>query len=384
LPTMDARMDGRGARQAGADVIASKKSRERTMVARPVAEPGRGFSAAIAIDADGQHDADDIPSSSRPTAISPEAIITGSRMGDPDRIHAAGATHVPCRSSSRWLRTSSSEDTQCGSPVSLATIASLRSGKSGRTETRSWSRRETRGRVRSLPIKPSIRPASQPTSDHPRRCRYLVLVISYLMVKWGIEAVRPGAVNSTGGREPAGMCSACLPGSIFFSSVWRCWRACPEPLCISCGTSRPVACRSGRPQHGVERAFPGRVAAIDLLLPVLLAVAVIDVAVGRLSVDLDWTSRFFRRHYAMRWRVRSRAAETAPSTGTHLTARTPAETPRRRGDFGAREIRIALKVLRYGSAGPLPHRRFLVARMSRRWRVPVVAGPRRPRPSRRR
>ena len=84
------------------------------------------------------------------------------------------------------------------------------------------------------------------------------------------------------------MLFAALPLSAFYGL----WHA------VGRGVSVPVVrslASSGLPVGTMLRSI--------LLLPVLLAVAVIDLAAGRLSVGLDWTSRFVRRHYAMRWRA---------------------------------------------------------------------------------
>ncbi|HYL79229.1 MAG TPA: glycosyltransferase family 2 protein, partial [Candidatus Acidoferrum sp.] len=71
------------ARQAGAEVIALGETRGKGDALRVLLAEARrrGFSAAMAVDADGQHDTDDIPSFLQAHRESPDAIITGSRMG---------------------------------------------------------------------------------------------------------------------------------------------------------------------------------------------------------------------------------------------------------------------------------------------------------------
>ena len=305
--------DGTGevARQAGADVIRLERNRGKGHALRVLfAEArARGFSAAIAIDADGQHDADDIPSFLQAHRDHPEAIITGSRMGDPDRIPRRRrnsmfvARFFVALAANQFI-----EDTQCGFRLyPLATIASLALRKERYVmETEILVKAgDSGGRVRSLPIK-AIYPPGQPT--HFRSIRDVAgiacYVISYLMVKWGIEAVRPGAVNTYRGpgtgRDVFCVSArldllfeclallACLP----LSALYILWHV--GGRCVSVPAVRSVAL-SGLPVGVLLRSI--------LLLPVLLAVAVIDLAVGRLSLDLDWTSRFVRRHYAMRWRA---------------------------------------------------------------------------------
>ncbi len=82
------------------------------------------------------------------------------------------------------------------------------------------------------------------------------------------------------------MLFAALPLSAFYGL----WHA------VGRGVSVPVVqslASSGLPLGTTLRSI--------LLLPVLLAVAILDLVAGRLSLDLDWTSPFVRRHYAVRW-----------------------------------------------------------------------------------
>jgi glycosyltransferase involved in cell wall biosynthesis len=301
---------GEAARQAGADVVRLATNRGKGQALRVLfAEArARGFSAVIAIDADGQHDADDIPSLLQAHRDQPEAVITGSRMGDPDRIpRRRRNSMLVARFFVSLAANQFIEDTQCGFRLyPLATMASIALRKERYvTETEILVKvGDSGGRVRSLPIK-ALYPPGQPT--HFRSIRDVAgissYVISYLMVKWGIEAVRPGAINTYRGPGTGRdvFCVspridllfeslaviACLPLSALYSlcHVGGC--------CMSIPAVKSLAL-SGLPVGAMLRSI--------LLLPVLLAVAIIDLAAGRLSLDLDWTSRFVHRYYAMRWR----------------------------------------------------------------------------------
>ena len=307
--------DGTGdaARQAGADVVPLGTNRGKGHALRVLfAEArARGFSAVIAIDADGQHDPDDIPSILQAHRDDPEAIITGSRMDDPNRIprHRRNSM-VVARFFVSLAANQFIEDTQCGFRLyPLAVIASIALRKERYvTETEILVKvGDSGGRVRSLPIK-ALYPPGQPT--HFRSIRDVAgiscYVISYLMVKWGIEAVRPGVVHTYRGpgtgrdiyaRSPrldwvfeCLMLFAALPLSV----VYGLWHA------IGRGFSVPVVqslAASGLPLGTTLRSI--------LLLPVLLAVAIIELVARRLSLHLDWTSPLVRRHYAMRWRASS-------------------------------------------------------------------------------
>ena len=307
--------DGTGdaARQAGADVVHLGKNCGKGHALRVLfAEArARGFSAAVAIDADGQHDPDDIPSLLQAHRDDPEAIITGSRMGDPERIprHRRNSM-VVARFFVSLAANQFIEDTQCGFRLyPLAPLAAIALRKERYvTETEILVKvGDSGGRVHSLPIK-ALYPPGQPT--HFRSIRDVAgiacYVISYLMVKWGIEAVRPGTVCTYRGpgtgrdiyaRSPrldwAFECFtvfAALP----LSALYGLWHAVGRGLAVSVVQSLAA---SGLPLGTTLRSI--------LLLPVLLAVAIIDLVARRSSLDLDWTSPFVRRHYAMRWRAPS-------------------------------------------------------------------------------
>lgn len=307
----DGSTDGTGeaARQAGADVLRLGTNRGKGQALRLLfAEArARGFAAAIAIDADGQHDPDDIPSLLQAHRDHPEAVITGSRMGDPDDIpRRRRNSMLVARFFVSLAANQFIEDTQCGFRLyPLATLATTGLRKERYvTETEILVKvGDSGGRIRSLPIK-ALYPPGQPT--HFRSIRDVAAisryVISYLMVKWGIEAVRPGTVYTYRGPGTGRdvFCVsprldllfecltvvACLP----LSALYGLWHT--GGRCASVPVVESLAL-CGLPVGAVLRAI--------LLLPALLAMAVADVAAGRLSVDLDWTSRFVRRHYGMRW-----------------------------------------------------------------------------------
>jgi hypothetical protein len=302
---------GEAARQAGADVVRLTTNRGKGQALRVLfAEArARGFSAVVAIDADGQHDPDDIPSLLQAHREDPTAIITGSRMGDPDRIprHRRNSM-VVARFFVSLAANQFIEDTQCGFRLyPLATIAPVALRKERYvTETEILVKvGDSGGRVRSLPIK-ALYPPGQPT--HFRSIRDVAgiscYVISYLMVKWGIEAVRPGVVHTYRGPGTGRDIYARSPRLDWAFECLMLFAALPLSACyglwhaVGRGVSVPVVqslAASGLPLGTTLRSI--------LLLPVLLAVAITDLVARRLSLDLDWTSPFVRRHYAMRWRA---------------------------------------------------------------------------------
>jgi hypothetical protein len=302
---------GEAARQAGAEVIRLGQNRGKGHALRLLfAEArARGFSAVIAIDADGQHDADDIPSLLHAHREHPGAIVTGSRMGDPDRIprHRRNSMLV-ARFFVSLAANQFIEDTQCGFRLyPLAAIESMALRKERYvTETEILVKfGDSGGTIRSLPIK-AVYPPGQTT--HFRSIRDVAAiscyVISYLMVKWGVEAVRPGAVNTYRGPGTGRdvFCVSpfldfvfeCLTlfASLPLSALYGLWHVIGR--CASIPAVRSVAL-NGLPVGVTFRSI--------LLLPILLALAIVDLLAGKVSLDLDWTSPFVRRHYAMRWLV---------------------------------------------------------------------------------
>ena len=297
------------ARQAGADIIRIERNRGKGQALRVLfAEArARGFSAVIAIDADGQHDPEDIPAFLRLHHGYPDAVLTGSRMAYPDRIpRSRRNSMVVARFFVSLAANQFIEDTQCGFRLyPLAALESLALRKERYvTETEILVKvGDAGGSIRSLPIQ-ALYPPGQPT--HFRSIRDVAAiscyVISYLMVKWGIEAVRPGVVHTYRGpgtgrdiyaRSPrldwAFECLT-LVAALPLSAVYGLGHA------IGRGLSVPVVqslAASGLPLGTTLRSI--------LLLPALLAVAIADLVAKRCGRDLDWTSPLVRRHYAMRW-----------------------------------------------------------------------------------
>ncbi len=306
--------DGTGeiARQAGAEVIHLVENRGKGHALRVLFTEAsrRGFSAVIALDADGQHDPNDIPSFLRAHGANPDAVLTGSRLGDADGIprYRRNSMFV-ARFFISLAANQFIEDTQCGFRLyPLGVIASLglvteryvteteiliKAGDSGRT-------------VRSLPVK-ALYPPGHPTHFRPVPdvASISLYVISYLMVKWGIEALRPGVVNTYRGpgtgRDVFGTSArtngvfvwltftAALPLSVLYSA-W-CWigRALGVPVMHSFAkTGLPV----GRQLRSI------------LLLPIVLGVASLELGVHRLGFRADLTTNLVHRHYCLPWSTR--------------------------------------------------------------------------------
>jgi glycosyltransferase involved in cell wall biosynthesis len=267
----------------------------------------RGFSAVVAIDSDGQHAPEDIPRFLAAHRESPDAIILGTRMGDPAAIPAHRynsmlvARFYICLAANRFI-----DDTQCGYrlyPLSLLdSIAMLKERYV--TETEILIKAGDSGTpVRSLPIVPVYKPGQKTHfRSVPDVAAISVYVISYLMVKWAIETFRPGVKFTYRGpgtgrdRIFAGpradrafealMVLLCMPLSALYGGLYFVLRTLGVPSfegLQGCGV--PV----------------GKVFASTLLLPVLMAVAVTDLVCGRFGVRPNLSGGFVRRFYPNLW-----------------------------------------------------------------------------------
>jgi hypothetical protein len=158
--------------------------------------------------------------------------------------------------------------------------------------------------IRSLPIKAHY-PLGQAT--HLRSIRdtaaISLYVISYLMVKWGIEGLKPGSDNTYrgpgSGRDVFCLSQSfdrvfevltfltCLPLSILYGLWYYVGRVFSVPSIHSLSGS-------GIPVSGLLSSV--------IFLPALLCVSIVDLVGNRLGVHSDITSGFVRRHYANPWR----------------------------------------------------------------------------------
>jgi glycosyltransferase involved in cell wall biosynthesis len=300
---------GKAAREAGAEVIRLGENRGKGHALRVLFAEARrrGFSAVIALDADGQHDANDIPAFLRAHGAEPDAVITGSRLGDADGIprYRRNSMFV-ARFFISLAANQFIEDTQCGFRLyPLAVVESLALVTERYvTETEILMKAGDSGRaVRSLSVK-ALYPPGHPTHFRsvPDVAAISLYVISYLMVKWGIEAVRPGVVYTYRGpgtgRDAFGTSTrasaifvwltfvAALPLSVLYSLWYWIGRVLRVPVVHS-------FTRNGLPV--------GRQLLSILLLPIVLGVASLELGIHRLGYRADLTTKLVYRQYCGSW-----------------------------------------------------------------------------------
>ena len=298
------------AKEAGAVVIRLPENRGKGHCLRLLFSEARkrGFDAVVSLDSDGQHDPADIPRFLEAHRNAPGAIIVGSRMADEGSIpvHRRNSMLVArfyvCLAANRYI-----DDTQCGYrlyPLSVAESVALHKERYV-TETELLLKVGDSGiPIRSLPIRAVYLPGQKTYfRSVPDVAAISVYVISYIMVKWWIEGTRqcttwtyrgPGTGRDVFSRTP---------------SIDRMFECAMVPLCIPLsalyglwyGLSRLVGIRTfqGLRSCGVP---VGKVFASTMLLPLLLAVSIIDLVGNRLGVHPDLTTKFVETFYPNLWR----------------------------------------------------------------------------------
>jgi glycosyltransferase involved in cell wall biosynthesis len=307
----DGSSDGtaRAATLAGAEVIRIPENRGKGNSLRALfAEAARrGFSAVVALDADGQHDPDDIPGFLAVHREDPGAIVVGSRMGGAGAIpvHRYNSMVVArfyiCLAANRYI-----DDTQCGFRLyPLAPLESIALRKERYvTETELLIKAGDSGiPLRTVPVRAVYRPGQQTHfRSVPDVAAISVYVISYIMVKWAIEAFRPGTKFTY--RGPG-------RGRDRFSGSPRVDRAFEVLTLLTCMPLSVLYCalyfvlraagiRSFEGLRGCGVPV-GKVFFSTMLLPALLLVSIVDLAGNRLGFRPDLTSGFVRRFYPNLW-----------------------------------------------------------------------------------
>jgi len=307
----DGSTDGTGAaaEAAGATVLSLRKNRGKGEALRLLFAEARrrGCSAVIALDADGQHDPAAIPTFLRRYDAEPRAILTGSRLNapgqmPPDRLDSMTvARFFVSLAANQFI-----EDSQCGYRlyplVVLDSIALLKERYA--TETEILMKAGDSGvPIHRMPIEGRY-PPGNPThfravADVAAISRY---VISYLMVKWAIEAVRPGTVYTYRGPRTGRDWWYVTPATDFaFEALMV---AVALPLTAGYIAWHALARRLGIPavaSLGRSGIPLGSLLVSVWLLPVVMVVSIAEFFGRRLGIYGGLTRRLVRRHYAYPW-----------------------------------------------------------------------------------
>jgi glycosyltransferase involved in cell wall biosynthesis len=298
------------ARGAGADVLVLPENRGKGNALRLLFDEARrrGFDAVVVLDADGQHDPDDLPGLLDAHARQPDALIAGSRMREADAIPGYRynsmlvARFYICLAANRFV-----EDTQCGYrlyPLKALEGMAVRKERYV-TETEILVKAGDSGvPIVGVPVRAIYSGAH---GSHFRRvpdvAAISVYVISYMMVKWAIEGVRPGTVFTYGGAGTGRDRFGKTPGADWWFEVLTLFSALPLTAFYFGWyfLSRLVGGKSfaGLRSCGVPAA---KVLGSTMMLPALLLVSTVDLACGRLGFRPDLSTGFVRRFYPNLWK----------------------------------------------------------------------------------
>lgn len=307
----DGSTDGTGeaAGAAGAEVISLPRNRGKGNALRVLFAEARrrGFEAVVALDADGQHDPEDLPAFLAGHREHPGDIVTGSRMEDAEKIpaHRYNSMQV-ARFFISLAANQFVEDTQCGYrlyPLPVVESLALRKERYV-TETEILVKVGDSGkRIRWIPIR-AIYPREQRTHFRsvPDVAAISVYVISYLMVKWWIEGIRPGTTFTYRGPGTGRDTFGATPSRDFAFEVLTLFLSLPLSALYGLAyySTRALGIRAfqGLRDCGVP---VGKILFSTMCLPLLLTASIIDLAGNRLGGHPHLSDRIVKHFYPNLW-----------------------------------------------------------------------------------
>jgi glycosyltransferase involved in cell wall biosynthesis len=296
------------ARASGAEVISiglnrGKGNALKVLFERATAE---GYAAVISMDADGQHDPEEIPRFLSEYRANPGCIIVGSRMRERDKIPRAryNSMHI-ARFYVSLVANQFVEDTQCGYrlyPLDIVNGLKLVTEKYV-TETEILMKAGDMGvRIHFVTIRTIYGEAGshfRPVTDVTLITAY---VISYVHVKWLIEGVSSNRPNT---YSPAGYLRdrisryrlpdilfktltafTALPASVFYLLEYL---LLPPLVPGNFASIRKLGCGFWRITLATQ------------MLPVTLVIAVAEKILGRFGVRVNILDGFILKYYPHLW-----------------------------------------------------------------------------------
>jgi glycosyltransferase involved in cell wall biosynthesis len=292
---------------AGADVVVIEKNRGKghalKVLFRRAGE--KGYDAVISMDADGQHDPEEIPAFVDAHERHPHAIIVGSRMGEKKNIPRAryNSMHIArfyvSLAANRFI-----EDTQCGFrlyPLFLFTeIDVMTDGYV--TETEILMKAGDIGTdVRFI----GIRAIYDGTPSHFRpvldMTAITAYVISYITVKWTIEAVssnKPNTYSRGGFRD---FISSHKKTDILFQTITALTTLPFSVLCLIEYVLLPLIVKNNFASiRGLGVGFH-RITVATHMLPVTLVVATMERMLKAVGLNIVLVDRFLEKSFPDFW-----------------------------------------------------------------------------------
>jgi glycosyltransferase involved in cell wall biosynthesis len=293
---------------AGAEVISigTNKGKGNALKALFRRAADDGYTATLSMDADGQHDPEEIPQFLAEYGRNPGCIIVGSRMSEKEKIPRAryNSMHI-ARFYVSLVANQFIEDTQCGYrlyPLSIISGLRLVTGKYV-TETELLMKAGDMGtQIRFIKIRTIYGEAGshfRPITDVTLITAY---VISYVHVKWLIEGVTSNNPNTySPKRYLRDMISryrivdvlfqtftafSALPASIFYLS---------EYIFLS-----PFVPNNFASVRKLGCGF-ARITLATQMLPVILLLAITEKVLGRFGIKVDMLDGFILKYYPHLW-----------------------------------------------------------------------------------
>jgi len=294
------------ASEAGAEVIRLKKNRGKGNALKVLCKRAidDGYEAVISLDADGQHDPEDIPLFLEANSKYPDDVIVGSRIHDKDKIPRARynsmliARFFISFASNQFL-----EDTQCGYrlyPLGLMKKIRLTTERYTTESELLIKAGDTGVNIRFVRIRTIYGDNGshfRPVADIAGITAY---VIFYLQVKWLIEGVTSNNPNtySSGGRLRD------LIGSHFILQAVTVLTALPASILflaeyIILGLIIPNNFSSVRK---LEKGF-AKITIAAQMLPVVLVVAIIEKLVNANTHKINLLDRMIRNYFTGHWEI---------------------------------------------------------------------------------
>ncbi len=288
---------------AGAEVIRIEKNQGKGNALRELflRAMDAGYSAVITMDADGQHDPDEVPLFLREHERYPDAIIVGSRMKDKDLIPARryNAMRI-ARFYISYAANQFIEDTQCGFrlyPLSIIEKINLVTERYV-TETEILMKAGDSGyRIRFIPVKAIYdgnRSHFRPVKDIAAITAYVML---YLTIKWTIESVSSGRPFT---YKKNGIHDRVARNGFFFLLMQALAVTTAVPFSVWCLLEYIFLSPFIRNNFSSVRQISGNFVTITmatLMLPVVLPVAVFEKAAGLFGLARGVTGRFVSFFY---------------------------------------------------------------------------------------
>lgn len=299
---------GAVASSAGAELLTIGKNKGKgnalKLLFRKAME--EGYNAVISMDADGQHDPEDIPKFLAAYTLHKDNIIVGSRMHEKEKIPQAryNSMHI-ARFYISLVANQFVEDTQCGYrlyPLSLIKELRLVTEKYV-TETELLMKAGDMGeRIRFVNIKTIYGESGshfRPIADITNITAY---VISYIHIKWLIEGVTSNNPNTYSPRgHLRDMISRSKIADIFFQTLTA-FTALPAsvfylieytllPLLVphNFASVRKLGCGFARITIATQ------------MLPVVLIIAIIEKLGNKAGFKLNLVDGFVKRFFPHLW-----------------------------------------------------------------------------------